>query len=145
MRLVTAIASAPNGPIGPESVATLAQTQGGKSIGPPLIMIGVLLAVVIVGGAIVWIIRTRFFSDRSASDRSLFEELRRMRDEGQLSDEEYQAVRGSAVRRERERMAREEEKAPGPDGGPDRNRTRENGGHSGGPDAGGGGRSGASP
>ena len=75
-----------------------------------MLMVGLLIGAVVIGAIAVWIIRTRLLSDRSASDRGLFDELRRMREEGQLSEEEYQAVKGSAAMRERERMALEQDR-----------------------------------
>jgi len=89
--------------------------ESGRSIGAPLLMVGLLIGAVTIGAIAVWIIRTRLLSDRSASDRGLFDELRRMRDEGQLSEDEYQAVKGSAVKRERERMARDEQRSESKD------------------------------
>ncbi len=75
----------------------LGQTRG---LGESLAMLGVLLAIVIVLGMIVLYVRARTLR-RSREDGAagLFDDLRKMYDRGEITEEEYQAAKRSIVQR----------------------------------------------
>lgn len=69
----------------------LAQSSSALDVLP---WIGGLILLVIVGGALVMIVRRRLLSDpASPSQAGLAEQLRRLHADGQVSDEEYQRIR----------------------------------------------------
>ncbi len=91
----------------------LGQTRG---IGEPLAMLGVLLAIVIVLGMIVLYVRGRTLrTSRDDGAAGLFDDLRKMHDRGEITEEEYQAARRSIVERLAGRGGSAER--PGADGG----------------------------
>jgi hypothetical protein len=60
---------------------------------------GVIALAIILGGLGIWIYRKRVLFDDQASSQGLwtFEDLRQMRDRGDLTDQEYQALRAAMV------------------------------------------------
>ncbi len=70
------------------------------AIGPTLVTLGVLIALLIVLGAgLVWF-RRRVLTPRGRTDgAALIEDLRRMRDTGQITPEEFDAAKAAAVAR----------------------------------------------
>lgn len=75
----------------------LGQTKG---LGESLAMLGVLLAIVIVLGMIVLYVRGRTLRGPvDHGEASLFDNLQKMRERGEITEEEYQAARRSIVER----------------------------------------------
>jgi hypothetical protein len=66
-----------------------------------LILVGVLIAICLVGGAFILILRRRLFRKESdaAAAGSLFEQLRGMRDRGEISPAEFEKTRQAMIRR----------------------------------------------
>ena len=63
-------------------------------------MLGVLLAIVIVLGMIVLYVRGRTLrGSHDDAGAGLFDDLQKMRDRGEITEEEYQAARRSIVQR----------------------------------------------
>jgi|SRR6185295_7846088 len=79
--------------------------------GQAVLWIGILIVVAILGGLIMMAVRRRILSKDSLDDgtTSLMDQLRAMRDRGQISPEEYEATR----RTMREKMARSVSAKPG--------------------------------
>src|SRR5437868_4412734 len=76
-------------------VAFASDAQSGST--RALIWIGALIAVTFMGGFIILAIRRRLLSKSGAADdaSSLFDQLRAMRDRGQMTNEEFEAARRS--------------------------------------------------
>lgn len=76
--------------------ATTGQTTPSGS-GPTgvLVWVGVLLVVAVIGGLVVLMFRRRLLSgdDSAPAQMGLMESLRRMRDEGKMTTEEFDAAR----------------------------------------------------
>ncbi|MEM9559630.1 MAG: SHOCT domain-containing protein [Planctomycetota bacterium] len=75
------------------------QSASNGSIWLPL---GLLIAAVMVGGFIVLALRRRFLNDSSGPAQTpggLLDEMRRMHEAGELSDEEYDRVRRRLARK----------------------------------------------
>ena len=69
-------------------------------LGPALLMLGVLLAIVLAaGGVLIWVRSRTLGSGGRRGGAGLFEDLGRMRDAGEISAEEYAAARRSVVDR----------------------------------------------
>lgn len=66
-----------------------------------LIWIGVLIVVVVVGGLVLVHVQKRMLKPPSAGPGAagIMEELRRMRDSGAMTDEEYEATRKTMARK----------------------------------------------
>lgn len=95
-------------------LTALAQTTS-KSIGPVLINLGVLIAVVVAMGFIILLVRKWMLSvDRGAESGSLFDDLKRLRDSGEISELEHDYLRKSiaAMAAGKEPPARPPELAP---------------------------------
>ncbi len=75
----------------------LAQAAQQKSsvLGTVWLWLGILIVVVIAGGVAIMMYRRKVLAndDASASAGGMMDDLRRMRDSGQMSQEEYDAVR----------------------------------------------------
>lgn len=69
----------------------LAQQQ--QPLIPLLVWLGILIVVAVVGGALLMVYRRRLFAPDSSSQAGLLDDLRAMRDQGQISPEEYDAAR----------------------------------------------------
>lgn len=80
---------------------TLAQVNATRSstdpqaLGPVLAVIGMVIGIVVVAGVVILLIRKRLFAEGldEVVSGSIFEDLRRMRDEGDISIEEYDYLR----------------------------------------------------
>ncbi len=73
------------------------QTSG---LGESLAMLGVLLAIVIVLGLVVLYVRGRTLrGSRDDGAAGLFDDLRKMRNRGEITEEDYQATKRSIVQR----------------------------------------------
>ena len=71
-----------------------------NDLGPALLMLGVLLAIVLsAGGVLIWVRSRTLGSSGRRGGAGLFEDLGRMRDAGEISDEEYAAAKRSVVDR----------------------------------------------
>lgn len=80
----------------------------GSTTWDALLWVGVLLVVTIVGGFVVLAIRKQQFTrDATPGAEGAIESLRRMRDEGQITAEEYERARSKMVARVRDALARE--------------------------------------
>lgn len=63
-----------------------------------IVSLAILLLLVIVGGVGLWYYRKRvLFSDESSGGIWTFEDLRRMRESGELTEEEYQSLRSAMI------------------------------------------------
>lgn len=80
--------------------ATASQTSSG---GTPRVLawVVVLIVCVLAGAVAVLLIRRRVLGSQTASDgtEGLMQSLRRMRDEGRMTHEEYEAARRSMAKR----------------------------------------------
>lgn len=75
---------------------TLAQSSSGQA----LLYLGVLIALVLAAGVVVIVLRRRILGAEGESQaEGLMDNLRRMRDQGQLSQEEFEASRRIMARR----------------------------------------------
>lgn len=92
----------------------LAQSSGDTT--RVLIWIGVLIAVALAGGAIAMLVRSRLLSpDDDADGGTLLEQLQKMRDRGEISDEEFRATRRTMIERAEQRRAqKDDDDAPPP-------------------------------
>lgn len=79
--------------------ATTAATEGGAP--RVLAWVVVLIAMVLSGAVAVLLIRRRVLGGQSVSDgtEGLMQSLRRLRDEGRMTHEEYEAARRSMAKR----------------------------------------------
>lgn len=75
-----------------------------------LIWIGVLIVVALGGGAIAMIVRAKLLSsDDDADGGTLLEHLQKMRDRGEISDEEFRATRRTMIERAEQRRAQKDD------------------------------------
>lgn len=78
-------------------MSVLAQAN---DLGPALLMLGVLLAIVLsAGGVLIWVRSRTLSSGGRRGGAGLFEDLGRMRDAGEISAEEYAAAKRSVADR----------------------------------------------
>ena len=78
-------------------MSVLAQAN---ELGPAMLMLGVLLAIVLsAGGVLIWVRSRTLGSSSRRGGAGLVEELGRMRDAGEITDEEYAAAKRSVVDR----------------------------------------------
>lgn len=71
-----------------------------NDLGPAMLMLGVLLAIVLfAGGVLIWVRSRTLGGGGRRGGAGLFEDLGRMRDAGEISDEEYAAAKRSVVDR----------------------------------------------
>ena len=57
----------------------------------------VLIAFAIVGGIVIFVVRRRIYSTTSKSMTYTLSELRKLRDEGTITEEEYEQARESII------------------------------------------------
>lgn len=77
-------------------------TLGASGLGPALLWLGALIVVVVVAGLVILAIRRRTLGGNDgASPASLMEEMRRLRDSGQMTPEEFEATKRKLVERAR--------------------------------------------
>lgn len=79
---------------------------------------GVIALMVVVGGLLVWYYRKRvLFSDHTSADAGwTFEDLRQMKEKGDLSEEEYQALRSALIGSFQKDSGAKQRSEPGPSG-----------------------------
>lgn len=72
----------------------LAQSSANKHLGPMLTQLGLLIGLVVVTGCIILLVRKWMFSrsDETAAG-SMFDDLRRLRETGEISEVEYDYLR----------------------------------------------------
>jgi len=78
-------------------LTTLGQTQVDPSF---WIWLGILVVVVVIAGIVLLVIRRRMFSDTGSAEMragGLMEQMRVLRDQGKLTDKEYQDARRSLI------------------------------------------------
>src|SRR3954470_24108623 len=84
-------------------VLLLAQAppQGRADTGAVFVWIAALIGIVLVGGIVMVVLRRRMFAADSTSEATggLMESLRRLKDSGQMSQEEYDAARKAMATR----------------------------------------------
>ena len=75
--------------------------QRGGDASAIVVWVVVLIGVIIVGGMLVFVLRRRILAADAAGDHGagLMDSLRKMRDSGQMSQEEYDATRKAMVAR----------------------------------------------
>ncbi|MEM7623035.1 MAG: SHOCT domain-containing protein [Planctomycetota bacterium] len=97
----------------------LAQT--GSSQGEVLLWVGVLLAATIAGSIVVLFIRSRFLSRDTGDqpDGTLFEQLRQMRDRGDMTPDEFERARARIIQRTTGKPAESASNPQRPSPGPD--------------------------
>lgn len=81
---------------------TLADTGDGMAVAVPvLISVGVLIAAVLIAGAVLLLLRRRLLSQdrQDSSGMGLMEHLQSLRETGEMSQEEYDAARRALVAR----------------------------------------------
>ena len=86
----------------PTPIQTLAQpapARGHGDTGGVILWIGVLIAVIMVGFVALMWVRRRMFMGESDQSGGLMDSLRKMRDTGQMSQQEYDAARKAMVAR----------------------------------------------
>lgn len=72
----------------------LAQSAANRNLGPMLLQLGLLIVLVLVLGVVILAVRKAMFKDDNAdAGGSLFDDLRRMRDSGEISELEYDYLR----------------------------------------------------
>ncbi len=91
------------------ATALLAQAtppQGTHDVTPVFVWLGVLLVGMIAGGLLILWLRRRMLakSDHDAG-AGLMDSIRKMRDTGQITTAEYDAMRQSMIRKTREHVA----------------------------------------
>jgi len=71
-----------------------------RDLGPYLIWLGVMMAAVIAAGVVLLILRSRVLGKgRAASESGLLDNLRAMRDRGEISPEEFDAAKSAMAGR----------------------------------------------
>jgi len=95
----------------------LAQAGGQRDISSFSLWLGVLIVGVVVAGVVLMWVRRRILSDPSGTDAGagLMANLRRMRDSGEISTQEYDAARKAMATRAAAGMAARGQ-GQGPDG-----------------------------
>ncbi len=89
------------------SMAAGAQSGGSARDLVPLFMwIGLAVVVLVIAGIVVMAVRRRMLSgvDASAGEATLMQDLRDMRDRGEISDEEFRSIRATMVERAKASM-----------------------------------------
>lgn len=72
----------------------LAQHSANKQIGPMLMQLGLLIGLVVLTGLIILLVRKWMFSQGDeAVTGSMFDDLRRLRETGEISEVEYDYLR----------------------------------------------------
>ena len=81
------------------NLAYIAPSEGSRE--RLLVLCGVLIALCIAGGVVILLLRRRLFSNASdqAESASLMEQLRSMRDRGEMSPEEFEQTRQAMIRK----------------------------------------------
>lgn len=75
-------------------------TLGASSTTSVLIWVGVLIVIAMLGGLVMLAIRRRMFSESdSGADEGLMEQLRRMVERGEITQEEFDRTRRKIVER----------------------------------------------
>jgi hypothetical protein len=77
----------------------LAQAGQSQAVGEILLWVGVLVAALVVLGIVLVALRKRLLAPVRAPEAGMFDQLRRMREEGSITSEEYDAIRQRMVAR----------------------------------------------
>jgi len=70
--------------------------QSSAAVSSLWMWVGILIVVVLIGAVVIFAVRRRLLGDTArgaAMDGSLLEQIERMRDQGELSDEEFRRAR----------------------------------------------------
>jgi len=88
-------------------IPPLLLSQSGNARERVVVVTGILIALCLVGGTAILLLRRRLFQKENddAVAGSLFEQLRAMRDRGEISPEEFEQTRQSMIRRVKEKSA----------------------------------------
>lgn len=86
-------------------IPPLLLTQATNARERVVVVTGILIALCLVGGTAILLLRRRLFQKENddAVAGSLFEQLRGMRDRGEISSEEFEQTRQSMIRRVKEK------------------------------------------
>lgn len=99
-------------------LATLAADPGGSgSLTRVMVWLGVLIVVTIVGGLVAMAVRRRLLGPDSRTDPrvGMLDELQRMRDRGEMTEDEYERTRRAIAERA---AGKRSERPPGTQSGP---------------------------
>jgi hypothetical protein len=85
--------------VGQDGAAAPAAAKSASSAA--LVWVGVLMAVILVGGLLLMLMRRKLFAPEAGamSAGGIMEDLRRMRDAGQITQEEYDSIRKNMATR----------------------------------------------
>lgn len=86
-------------------LAARARPPGRGDVGPVLLWLGVLIGLAIIGGVVMMLVRRRVLARDQESQEGLMESLRKMRDSGVMSRDEYDAARRSIATKLATRLA----------------------------------------
>jgi hypothetical protein len=89
------------------AIPPLLLTQATNARERVVVVTGILILLCLVGGTAILLLRRRLFQKENddAVAGSLFEQLRAMRDRGEISPEEFEQTRQSMIRRVKEKSA----------------------------------------
>jgi len=95
----------------------MAQAGGGgggqPALGEILLPLGLMIAVLVVLGVVLMALRRRLLAPVRVPEAGMFEQLRRMREEGSITPQEYDAIRQKIVSRVAGETMRSERSAGG--------------------------------
>ena len=77
----------------------LAQAGQSEAIGRILMWLGLMIGALVVLGVVLTALRRRLLAPARAPEAGMFDQLRRMREEGRITPEEYDAIRQRMVSR----------------------------------------------
>jgi flagellar biosynthesis/type III secretory pathway M-ring protein FliF/YscJ len=85
--------------------ALLAQARGTATVGV-MLWVGVLIGVLLVAGVVLMLVHRKLLGrgEDAAGDDGLMDSLRRLRDSGRMSKEEFEAAKKTIARRSVESM-----------------------------------------
>lgn len=94
------------------TIASTSLAQSASASSRPqqvLLLVGLLMGLTLAGGLVVFLLRRRIFAKTNdmSDDAGLMGSLRKMRDTGQISDEEYETTRKAMARRAVERATKQ--------------------------------------
>ena len=87
-----------------------AQTRGGSPDLTPLFMwIGIAVVILVIAGVGLMFLRRRVLGQNDQqAEAGLMEDLRAMRDRGEISEEEYRSIRATMVERARQSVSNDD-------------------------------------
>lgn len=77
-----------------------------------IMWVAILAALMIAGGMVIMLLRRRLFTQETGGDETLMQSLRRMRDTGEMSQEEFEATRKSLIAKVKAKPRANDAKAP---------------------------------